>query len=102
MNLIPPHPSQTALAFGIPPNKPSNLPSSSNFTTSSAPPMSLPLTKTSGTFTSFVPINFLSSSLNPESIEMSRSIIRMWYDSMMDRTTLQSSKVFLIPLNVVV
>ncbi|PON78008.1 hypothetical protein PanWU01x14_023620 [Parasponia andersonii] len=101
-NLNPAQPSQPPIALGIPSNKAPNFPSSSNFTTSSAPPISLPLTKTNGTFTSFVPISLLSSSLNPESIDISRSNTWIKWDSMIDLTLLQSSNVFLIPRSVVV
>ncbi|KAL2345234.1 hypothetical protein Fmac_006519 [Flemingia macrophylla] len=51
-NLTPPHPPHSSNALGGNPSKRTpNFPSSSNFTTSSAPPTNLPFTNTTGTLT---------------------------------------------------
>ncbi|RAL48771.1 hypothetical protein DM860_001091 [Cuscuta australis] len=102
-NRTPPQPRQPPpTALGIPSSKFPNVPSSSSLEISSAPPISIPFTKTKGTLTSFVPISALTSSLNPECIDTSRSYTRTSCDRRTDRAALQSSNVFLMPLSVVV
>ena len=103
-NFMPPQPLHGELLVGesgIPSNSFFSFPCSCNPTTSSAPPMCLPLMKSLGG-TTRPPIILHSSSLNSMCIDTSLSWNNTRKLSNRNRMALQSSNVFLIPLKLVV